>query len=115
HALEKLTIHEVEKDDGLQWERVTASYEAQGFSEIKTEARQEYSGNPVTKATLTSADPNMSAKFDNQVADLANFLGWMAEPNQLQRKQMGVWILLFLSIFLVVAWRLNAAYWKHVK
>ena len=29
--------------------------------------------------------------------------------------RIGVWVLLFLSIFTVVAWRLNAAYWKDVK
>src|SRR3546814_532432 len=57
----------------------------------------------------------MVAAFDNNVADLSNFLGWMAEPMQQQRKQMGVWILLFLGLFLLVAWRLNAAYWKNVK
>jgi ubiquinol-cytochrome c reductase cytochrome c1 subunit len=39
----------------------------------------------------------------------------MAEPVQLQRKQMGVWVLLFLGLFFIVAWRLNAAYWKNVK
>lgn len=39
----------------------------------------------------------------------------MAEPVQLYRKQLGVWVLLFLGLFLVVAWRLNAAYWKHVR
>jgi ubiquinol-cytochrome c reductase cytochrome c1 subunit len=26
-----------------------------------------------------------------------------------------VWVLLFLGMFTVVAWRLNAAYWKDVK
>jgi ubiquinol-cytochrome c reductase cytochrome c1 subunit len=27
----------------------------------------------------------------------------------------GVWVLLFLGIFSVLAWRLNASYWKNVK
>lgn len=115
-SLEHVTIHEVEKEDGsLQWERITANYDGQGFSEIKTEALQNYSGSAVNKTTFTPLDASASAHFDNQVADLSNFLGWMAEPMQLQRKQLGVWVLLFLSLFLIVAWRLNAAYWKHVK
>jgi ubiquinol-cytochrome c reductase cytochrome c1 subunit len=42
-------------------------------------------------------------------------MGWMAEPVQFKRKQLGVWVLLFLGIFLVIVWRLNAAYWKDVK
>ncbi|CFO06179.1 cytochrome C1 [Bordetella pertussis] len=49
------------------------------------------------------------------MADLTAFMSWMAEPVQLYRKQLGVWVLLFLGLFLVVAWRLNAAYWKHVR
>jgi ubiquinol-cytochrome c reductase cytochrome c1 subunit len=39
----------------------------------------------------------------------------MAEPMQLQRKRIGVIVLLFLAIFTLVAWRLNKAYWKDVK
>lgn len=115
-ALERVAIHEAEKEDGTkQWERVTAKYDDQGFSEIKTEALQNYNGSASTKTVLSSPNPKMAADFDNQVADLSNFLGWMAEPMQLQRQQMGVWVLLFLALFMVVAWRLNSAYWKHVK
>ncbi|HWK69380.1 cytochrome c1 [Pollutimonas sp. M17] len=115
-SLEHVTVHDVAQADGSsQWERHTAKYDAQGFSEIKTEVLKDYEGSSVDKAVLSSPDPKQIAAFDNNVADLSNFLGWMAEPMQLQRKQMGVWILLFLSFFLLVAWRLNAAYWKNVK
>jgi ubiquinol-cytochrome c reductase cytochrome c1 subunit len=31
------------------------------------------------------------------------------------RKQTGVWVLLFLGLFFVLAWRLNASYWKDIK
>ncbi|MGH8842249.1 MAG: cytochrome c1, partial [Advenella sp.] len=36
-------------------------------------------------------------------------------PEQLLRKKLGVWVLLFLGLFFIVVWRLNASYWKHVK
>jgi ubiquinol-cytochrome c reductase cytochrome c1 subunit len=49
------------------------------------------------------------------VADLVAYLQWMGEPAQIQRKQLGVWVLLFLGVFMFLAWRLNAAYWKDVK
>jgi ubiquinol-cytochrome c reductase cytochrome c1 subunit len=39
----------------------------------------------------------------------------MGEPNQADRQRPGVWVLLFLGIFTLIAWRLNAAYWKDVK
>ncbi|MFL9926592.1 cytochrome c1 [Herbaspirillum lusitanum] len=58
----------------------------------------------------------MSAiEYDNAVADLVGYLEWMAEPAQNTRKRLGVWVLLFLGVFLVLAWRLNASYWKQVK
>ena len=40
---------------------------------------------------------------------------WMGEPQQQSRVRLGVWVLMFLALFTVVAWRLNAAYWKDIK
>lgn len=54
-------------------------------------------------------------EYDSAVADLVAYMQWMAEPAQGTRIRIGVWVLLFLGIFVVVAWRLNAAYWKDVK
>jgi ubiquinol-cytochrome c reductase cytochrome c1 subunit len=31
------------------------------------------------------------------------------------RVRVGVWVLLFLGVFTVIAWRLNAAFWKDIK
>jgi len=55
------------------------------------------------------------AEFNDNVADLVAFLQWMSEPVQGQRVRIGVWVLLFLAVFTVIAWRLNAAFWKDVK
>jgi len=55
------------------------------------------------------------ADYDVAVADLVAYLQWMGEPAQNQRVRLGVWVLLFLTVFTVIAWRLNAAYWKDVK
>jgi ubiquinol-cytochrome c reductase cytochrome c1 subunit len=65
--------------------------------------------NQVTKGTMTPLE------YDNAVADLVSYLVWMAEPAQNTRRQLGVWVLLFLGMFAVLAWRLNASYWKEVK
>ena len=54
-------------------------------------------------------------EFDSNIADLVAYLQWMGEPAQGQRFRLGVWVLMFLGIFTVIAWRLNAAYWKDVK
>jgi ubiquinol-cytochrome c reductase cytochrome c1 subunit len=63
----------------------------------------------VSPGTLSTAD------FNTASADLVAYLQWMAEPNQAARVRLGVWVLIFLFGFTIVAWRLNAAYWKDVK
>ena len=63
----------------------------------------------LTPGTLSQID------YDDNVADLVGFLQWMGEPAQNDRVKLGVWVLLFLAIFTVIAWRLNAAFWKDVK
>ena len=63
----------------------------------------------VTPGTLTPL------QYDQAVGDLVNFLQWMGEPAQNTRVRIGVWVLLFLLVFTLFAWRLNAAYWKDIK
>jgi ubiquinol-cytochrome c reductase cytochrome c1 subunit len=55
------------------------------------------------------------SEFNNNIGDLVAYMQWMAEPAQNTRVRIGVWVLIFLSIFTLVAWRLNAAFWKDVK
>jgi ubiquinol-cytochrome c reductase cytochrome c1 subunit len=55
------------------------------------------------------------AQFDDTVGDLAAYLTWMAEPVAQTRVRIGVWVLMFLGLFAIVAWRLNAVYWKDIK
>lgn len=54
-------------------------------------------------------------EFDSEMADLVAYMQWMAEPIAGQRVRIGVGVLIFLSIFMVIAWRLNASFWKDVK
>lgn len=56
-----------------------------------------------------------AAEYDQNVGDLVAYLQWMAEPAQNNRVRIGVWVMLFLAAFTVVAWRLNAAFWKDIK
>jgi ubiquinol-cytochrome c reductase cytochrome c1 subunit len=64
---------------------------------------------PITPGTMTTAE------YNNTVADLVAYMQWMSEPMQAQRVRLGVWVLLFLGVFTVIAWRLNASFWKDVK
>ena len=55
------------------------------------------------------------AQFNGLVADITNFLAYTAEPYKAQRIYIGVWVLLFLSVFFIFAYLLKKDYWKDIK
>lgn len=55
------------------------------------------------------------AEYDAFVADLTNYMAFMAEPAKQQRKSLGIWVLLFLGVLLVLTKKIKAAYWKDIK
>ena len=63
----------------------------------------------ITPGTLSQTD------YDEAVADLVGYLQWMGEPAQNDRVKIGAFVLIFLAVFTVIAWRLNASFWKDVK
>ncbi|MEM5406162.1 cytochrome c1 [Paraburkholderia unamae] len=87
----------------------TAKFEDTTDEETGEKVRRFAGFQQVTPGTLSPVD------YDADVADLVAYLGWMAEPEQKTRRQLGVWVLLFLGVLSFFAWRLNAAYWKDIK
>ncbi|HUP97938.1 MAG TPA: cytochrome c1 [Usitatibacter sp.] len=55
------------------------------------------------------------AEYDRQVADLVNYLTYMGEPAQADRKQWGILVLFFMAGFFVLALMLKNEYWKDVR
>jgi len=53
-------------------------------------------------------------EYDQTVRDLVGFLSYVSEPVQLERKALGVKVILFLLVLLVVAYLLKKEYWKDV-
>ncbi len=53
-------------------------------------------------------------EYDVVVRDLTNFLEYVGEPSKLERKSMGVKVLMFLFIFFIVAYLLKKEYWKDI-
>jgi ubiquinol-cytochrome c reductase cytochrome c1 subunit len=53
--------------------------------------------------------------YDEFVRDLVNFLEYIGEPVQLERRQLGIWVLLFLLVFGLFAYALKNEIWKDVK
>ena len=75
----------------------------------------EHGGDPVfEKFELHQAGTLNGQQFDEVARDITNFLQYAAEPAALQRKVVGVWVLLFLGLFTLLAWLLKQEYWKDV-
>ncbi|MBP0594662.1 cytochrome c1 [Paraburkholderia sp. LEh10] len=92
----------------LQGQR-TAKFKDEIDENTKEKVRKFVGYQQITPGTLSPVD------YDSAVADLVSYLSWMSEPTQKTRRQLGVWVLLFLGVLSFLAWRLNAAYWKDIK
>jgi ubiquinol-cytochrome c reductase cytochrome c1 subunit len=53
-------------------------------------------------------------EYKKTVHDLVNFLVYLSEPAQFKRKKIGVWVILYLLVFLGIAIALKKEYWKDV-
>jgi ubiquinol-cytochrome c reductase cytochrome c1 subunit len=53
-------------------------------------------------------------QYDETMRDLTNFMVYVGEPAKLVRYRIGISVLVFLAIFLVVAYLLKKEYWKDV-
>ncbi|MEJ2602376.1 MAG: cytochrome c1, partial [Gammaproteobacteria bacterium] len=62
----------------------------------------------VTEGTLTAEE------YDQFVRDTVNFLDFISEPVQLQRRVIGLWVLAFLVVFFIFAYMLKKEIWKDV-
>jgi ubiquinol-cytochrome c reductase cytochrome c1 subunit len=54
------------------------------------------------------------AEYDQMARDITNFLAYVGEPAQLNRKTYGIFTLLFLGLFAIIAYFLKKEYWKDV-
>jgi ubiquinol-cytochrome c reductase cytochrome c1 subunit len=65
---------------------------------------------------LELADPGLQSpdEYEETVRDLVTFLEYLGEPAKVKRKNIGVWVLLFLALFALLAYALKAEYWRDV-
>ncbi len=91
-------------------------WELQGEREPQFETRTEHGHEVKILKGWKQVSPGTMTplQYDQAMGDLVGYLQWMSEPAQNSRVRVGVWVLLFLGVFTVIAWRLNAAFWKEV-
>lgn len=98
--------------------KTTTTYDTLGFAKVANEklpaelhahAGKSFQFGPTTGGDMTTIG------YDDAVADLVAFMTYVADPSAKTRKRLGIWVLLFLSLFFGAAWMLNSAFWKDIK
>jgi ubiquinol-cytochrome c reductase cytochrome c1 subunit len=83
------------------------------YSEIPGES-DGHGGEAAMHLELTTPGSMSPEEYDNAVRDLVSFLDYLGEPAKLKRKNIGVWVILFLAVFAFLAYLLKAEYWRDV-
>lgn len=68
----------------------------------------------ITGVKLTQPGELTPEQYDHMVHDLTNFLTYVGEPIQLERRRLGGYVLLFLGLMFVLTYMLKKEYWKDV-
>ncbi len=99
-------------------------WELQGVQHAVTEAKHEGATCPmgefqgqcivslqVPESQKGTLDPE---QFDRVARDLSAFLAYVGEPSATRREAIGVWVVLFLAFFTLLAYLLKSEYWRDV-
>ncbi|MES9992366.1 MAG: cytochrome c1 [Candidatus Thiodiazotropha sp.] len=92
-------------------------WELQGAQKAVFKLEKDSAGNDVEKFDRfepVSEGLLSPAEYDQVARDLTAFMSYIAEPIQMERKRLGVWVLLFIAVFFVFAYLLKKEYWKDV-
>lgn len=94
------------------WER--QGWQAPIYETVKDAEGQEHQ--VLTKLELVDKtnEKERVEKYRQDVLNLVTFLEYMGEPTKLERQRLGMWVLLYLFIFLIVAYLLKREYWKDI-
>jgi len=93
-------------------------WELQGVQRATTESHTDDEGIEHVEVVGLELDrPGVlsSAEYDAHMRDLVAFMRYAAEPAVLERERLGIWVLLFLVVFTLLAWMLYHEFWKDVK
>jgi ubiquinol-cytochrome c reductase cytochrome c1 subunit len=73
-----------------------------------------HGGKSVERFDILAEGHLKPAEYDAFVRDTVNFLDYVGDPSQVERRSIGIWVLLFLMMFTAFAWMLKKEYWKDV-
>lgn len=90
-------------------------WELQGLQHAEFgEADKKTGERPVHGLKVTQPGQLDAQAFSQAVRDITAFLEYAGEPAALKRQSMGVWVILFLAMFTIIAYLLKLEYWRDV-
>lgn len=90
-------------------------WELQGLRRPIYEQPEGGNGAPVlTRFEVVRPGLLSEAEYDQVARDIVNFLDYIGEPMQLERRSLGIRVIGFLLVFLLIAWMLKKEIWKDV-
>lgn len=69
---------------------------------------------PIVGLELTEPGSMNPEEYDDLIADITNFMAYMADPIKQTRHRVGMFVMLFLFGLLAIAYLLKKEYWKDV-
>ena len=97
-------------------------WELQGYQAAVFEQQTEQlaDGSTVTTDVFSHFEPVSSGSLDAEdydefVRDTVNFLAFISEPVRSDRRKLGVWVLMYLIVFWIIAVMLKKQIWKDVE
>jgi len=99
------------------FQKVTIAFDSAGQRSEKAEKLEGKNHHEKREFALGKAEGGKlsQSQYDETVADLVAYITFMSDPSARARTQLGVSVLLFLSMLMVLAWWLNQEFWKDVK
>jgi ubiquinol-cytochrome c reductase cytochrome c1 subunit len=113
-TIEEIHAHKDEKTGHSGLLKTVTVFDQDGVA-TKSEPANVTAGREGTTHAFKPLDPAKARQFDSDAADLVAFLAFITDPSARTRVNIGVWVMIFLGLFTIVAWRLNAVYWKNIK
>ena len=90
-------------------------WEMQGMQRAVYGKKDEKTGEAaVERLEIARAGSQDAEEFDRTARDISAFLEYVGEPGAIKRQQAGVWVILFLTFFTLMAWLLKKEYWRDV-
>jgi len=91
--------------------------ELQGHQQPKYKTQTDSHGNEsevIVDFEIIKPGSMTKSEYDQTIHDLVAFLDYLAEPYKQTRKNVGTGVIIFLFVFLILAYLLKKEYWKDI-